>query len=157
MYTYWWHAVNFIDGSTCGIVYFISNVNFTGKIWESWLVNIHWGWNDQTHNPGRDNHHQGLPSTSLGHIFNRIKDGIVSVNTDTDEVIDACGAEGDICCCEDLAGGNSPYPASILYIEFKIKCLLMGFNWKKRESYNKSIMNSWSCILNWTECVCWEK
>ena len=122
-YTYWWHAIDFIDGSTCRIVYFISNVNFSSKIRESWLVNVHWRWDDQSHDPCGDYHDDSSSSTSLGHVLQRIEDSIESVNTDTNQTVNAGRTKGHICCGEDLACCHSPYPSTILY-RVKIRCLL---------------------------------
>ena len=84
------------------------------KVGESRSINVHGGGDDQSHDPGGDDHDDGRGPLPLGHVVDGVEDGVESVKTDANETVDAGGTEGHICRDRNLARWNSPEPASVL-------------------------------------------
>ena len=84
------------------------------KVGESRSIDVHWRGDDDTHDPGGDNHDDCSPPLPLGHVLDGIEDGVEPVKADTDEAVDARRTECHVRRDEDLARWNTPQPASVL-------------------------------------------
>ena len=71
--------------------------DITVQIRESGSINVHWRGDEETHDPRGDNHEDGGAPLPLGHILQRVEDGVEPVQADTNEAVDAGGAEGHVC------------------------------------------------------------